>query len=92
MEKEFIPYEQSLTLKELGFYEECFAGYDVDTTELYIGYENDQRTFNIDYHILAPLYSQAFRWFRKKYELFHCIEPHFSSGFNIYIKNIKNNE
>ncbi len=25
MNKEFVPYEETLTLKELGFDEECFA-------------------------------------------------------------------
>ena len=73
MEKEFVPYEQALALKELGFDEECFAGYDIDTTELYIGYENDQKTFNIEYYILAPLYQQAFRFFREKYNLHYRI-------------------
>ena len=69
MKKEFVPYEQALELKQLGFDEECFAGYDIYTTELYIGYEIDQRTFNIEYYILTPLYQQVFRWFREKYGL-----------------------
>ena len=29
MDKEFIPYEQALALKELGFDEPCFATYNV---------------------------------------------------------------
>ena len=28
MDKEFIPYEQALALKELGFDEPCFRWYD----------------------------------------------------------------
>jgi hypothetical protein len=33
MNKEFIPYEQALSLKELGFDEECFNYYDDDNEE-----------------------------------------------------------
>ena len=73
IEKEFIPYEQALELKKLGFNDECFAGYDIYTKELYIGYENSQRTFNIEYYILAPTFSQAFRWFREKYDLHYIV-------------------
>lgn len=62
MEKEFIPYEQALALKELGFDEPCMAGYDISTNQLFIGYEH-----NHDFYTQAPLYQQAFRWFREKY-------------------------
>lgn len=80
MKKEFVPYEQALELKKLGFNDECFAGYDIYTKELYIGYENSQRTFNIEYYILAPTYSQVFRWFREKYGLFHSITEYNKDG------------
>ena len=77
MKKEFVPYEQALELKKLGFNDECFVGYDIYTKELYIGYENSQRTFNIEYYILAPTYSQVFRWFREKCKLrFSIIDDH----------------
>jgi hypothetical protein len=74
MEKEFIPYEQALALKDLGFDEECLAGYDIDTNELFIGYEYNQQTFNDDFYIKAPLYQQAFRWFSENYKLRGLIE------------------
>jgi hypothetical protein len=64
MEKEFIPYEQALALKELGFDEPCMAGYDISTNQLFIGYEH-----NHDFYTQAPLYQQAFRWFREEYNL-----------------------
>jgi hypothetical protein len=66
MEKEFIPYEQALALKELGFNEECLAGYNKETNELYISYEDGEPTFNQEYYVLAPIYQQAFRWFRDR--------------------------
>jgi hypothetical protein len=71
MEKEFIPYEQSLALKELGFDEQCFSFYDSDG-ELYESEGYYKKGYNVfDEEVIAPLYQQAFRWFREKYELFH---------------------
>jgi hypothetical protein len=57
MEKEFVPYQQALELKELGFDEPCLMYY-TDNGELYKS--------NL-YGISAPLYQQVFRWFREKY-------------------------
>jgi hypothetical protein len=70
MKNEFIPYEQALALKCLGFDEPCLAAYlqagrFLDISE----YVNRG-----DYRILAPLYQQAFRWFREKHGLRHFIE------------------
>lgn len=68
--KEFIPYEQALELKQLGFIEECFAYYDIVdeyTNNFCIGYKKSDNVFS--YEVLAPLYQQAFRWFREKHGL-----------------------
>jgi hypothetical protein len=61
MEKEFIPYEQALALKELGFDEPCFG--------IYYTKDGDIRKLDINEIGDAPLYQQAFRWFRDKYNL-----------------------
>jgi hypothetical protein len=69
MEKEFIPYEQALALKELGFDEQCFSFYDSDG-ELYESEGYYKKGYNVfDEEVIAPLYQQAFRWFREKYGL-----------------------
>jgi hypothetical protein len=64
MNKEFITYEQSLALKELGYDEDCLASYYHANKRLgigeYINYGN--------YTILAPLKQQVLRWFREKYD------------------------
>ena len=76
MEKEFIPYEQALELKELGFDEPCFAVY-IDKTLIMEDdwlYSTNQDTFIESSNFTAPLYQQAFRWFREKYDLFGCID------------------
>lgn len=68
MEKEFIPYEQALALKELGFDEPCLAYWDDDksfelNSEFLKGSQMDDSWLN------TPTFSQAFRWFREKYDL-----------------------
>ena len=61
MEKEFIPYEQALELKELGFDVECLSYWEGESFSHHLAtIEGD------DYIIPAPLYQQAFRWFRDK--------------------------
>jgi hypothetical protein len=52
MNKEFVPYELALELKQLGFDEPCMASKNMN---------NDKGLIQL------PLYQQAFRWFREKY-------------------------
>ena len=67
IEKEFIPYEQSLALKELGFDKPCMRGW----------YKNLEIWYhpNSDIILDNPTFSQAFRWFKEKYKLMLCITP-----------------
>ena len=63
IEKDFVPYEEALALKELGFDKPCLASYyhagkRLDICE-YINHG--------EYTVLAPTFSQAFRWIREKY-------------------------
>jgi hypothetical protein len=69
MNKEFIPYEIALALKELGFDEPCIA--TIDQTEyLHIKGTKKQPRGSMMYDTIdAPLYQQAFRWFRDNYGL-----------------------
>jgi hypothetical protein len=74
MNKEFIPYEESLKLKELGFDEPCFATYrQWDGREPYLHLDTDIEADNFTIECDAPLYQQVFRWFREKYGLYHSI-------------------
>jgi hypothetical protein len=71
MEKEFIPYQQSLDMKKLGFDEPCFAFYFAGGIR-YKEYKNSQNknsAFYNDTVCSIPLYQQAFRFFRKEYNL-----------------------
>jgi len=74
MNKEFIPYEQALELKELGFDEPCLAFYNGKFLES-TSYDFDNDTSkDIGLCIVAPLYQQTFRWFREKYEITYSID------------------
>jgi hypothetical protein len=67
MNKEFVPYELALELKQLGFDEPCLATID-QTDFIHIkGTEYPIRGAMIYDTIDCPTYSQAFRWFRYKY-------------------------
>ena len=68
MTQEFVPYEQALALKELGFDEPCFGYYNIDPY-LETPAFNMVKPFEHEWCLPAPLYQQAFRWFRKKYKL-----------------------
>jgi hypothetical protein len=69
MEKEFVPYEQALALKELGFDEPCMRYYWTDG--MFSKTYNEPFNFSKRHcEVSAPLYQQAFRWFREKYGLF----------------------
>ena len=64
MEKEFIPYDRALKLKALGFNEPCFHLDGLGKVSYAeFGYGATP----------IPLYSQAFRWFREKYDMPHQI-------------------
>jgi hypothetical protein len=84
MNKEFIPYEQALSMEKLGFVERCFGFY---TLEGYY-FPNTTPLNSLTYGCDAPLYQQAFRWFREKYELDGFV---FNSGDSKYSFNISDN-
>jgi len=66
IEQEFVKYEQALQLKQLGFDELCLGYYLAST--LFIS--NDIVYNSTDIPVIkAPLYQQAFRFFREKYNL-----------------------
>jgi hypothetical protein len=85
MEKEFIPYEQALDLKELGFNEPCFGYYySMDNKKVGLELYIDVRNQDV-YYVSAPLYQQAFRWFRNKHKhLKFFIKEGFREGLYEY--------
>ena len=73
MKKEFVPYELSVKLKELGFDEPCFGSY-MELNNPQMGILIIDKCENNNDGVLAPLYQQAFRWFREKYNLICSVQ------------------
>ena len=84
MKKEFIPYEQALALKELGFDNETLKSYDTSVVVLDGKYLLDDwydvKRVNT---VKAPLYQQAFRWFREKYNLDSFVKHLYKSTIKV---------
>jgi hypothetical protein len=88
MNKEFVPFEQALKLKELGFdvfFKDCY--YDKKGELSYLMYH--ENFANIKTHCPAPLYQQAFRWFRDKYLLDSIIQPTYSTKYQYRVIKTK---
>ena len=75
MNKEFVPYELAVKLKQLGFDEPCIATHGY--LNLYINTD--------DGHLKAPLFQQAFIWFRGMGFLIH-FSSHDHNIHDFYIK------
>jgi hypothetical protein len=97
MEKEFIPYELALRMKQLGFDEPCFGIFMKEklcnyVSPLGIANSDSITALTTSYSdlipqaqkdwVVAPLYQQAFRWFREK----HNVYPVFSSPIEGVVK------
>jgi len=68
-QKEFIPYEQALELRQLGFDEPCFGEWQNLKIGKNLVVDEEDKIYDVPVlgaDIKAPTYSQAFRWFRDK--------------------------
>jgi hypothetical protein len=99
MEKEFVPYELALELKELGFDEPCLKYYvkqKLNTDYSHSILKLKQENF-INGECLSPLYQQAFRWFREKYNISYSIDwmsrsLEFYNGYYVHFRGINGNK
>ena len=82
MNKEFLPYEQALALKELGFDEPCFGSYDPFGSKQL----SCSGIYTYGNCIAAPLYQQAFSWFREKYGICSWIDRLYTDDHVLYYR------
>ena len=91
--KDFIPYEQALELKELGFDEPCLGRHyykesypmlNPNSGEIELVFEFGQYVNQTEVTILAPLKQQAFRWFREKHGICSWIQRLYNEYGNPY--------
>jgi hypothetical protein len=70
----FVTQKQAVDLKELGFTETCFAGYEIiENGELFIGNIDGREQFNREFYIPAPTKQQVFKWSWVYFHLSHNI-------------------
>ena len=90
MKKEFVPYEQALSLKELGFDKITFGVYYISDDKHEVVVSNGPYNYGKNtgiykkYNVLTPTFSQAFRWFREKYNLIPDIQYYGNWNFEIF--------
>lgn len=100
MEKEFVPYELAVKLKELGFNEECFCIWNREHSlrfnNLYnpIDRNKSGKLTKNGGKYPAPLWQQAFDWFKEKYAYFTSFDYQHdeNNGFFYCIINIEDEE
>lgn len=87
MEKQFVPYELAVKLKELGFDEECMSFYNlsgrlnlsrIDSFNWIIR-NSDDNIIKLKC-VAAPLWQQAFDWFREYYGFTYIIDDYNIDG------------
>jgi hypothetical protein len=102
MKREFLPYNEALELKAIGFDEPCAMYWRPEMDgSMQMWYHQDERfddaigSQNSDdaewVTCTAPLYQQAFRWFREKYNMVGEINSYYSDkkwSFNYDIVTI----
>jgi hypothetical protein len=93
MEKEFIPFELSLKMKQLGFDKPCMY---------YVDEQNNSFIYNFQTHpdefiewcgvtvISTPLYQQAFRWLFQKLDIEKGVMPLDAESQKLLLKELIN--
>lgn len=88
MKEEFVTYEQALALKELGFNDYCYRGYDKNQMLFYSEQESGHLlNYSVGMNVSAPLKQQVFRWFREKYFYLYKIHKHAPNRFSYSYEN-----
>jgi hypothetical protein len=89
-DKDFIPYQEALELKQLGFDEPCFGSWEVEKTNIPTYTHSVTKFYKNSDHptgkTSAPTYSQCFRFFREKRGLLGTPQ-YFTEGFYCFTIN-----
>jgi len=96
MIKEIVPYEESVALSQIGFVQSCWHAYhdltwpskeDKHKLETFHNLTSYTESYAHQYinPVLAPTFSQAFRWFRDKYDLYCYVEPYKDNQFDYVV-------
>lgn len=79
MEKQFVPYELAVKLKELGFDDLCLARFNGGGFYMLPAYDPLRNSeIKEPWFCTAPLWQQAFDWFRTNHDIIAWINPSYS--------------
>ena len=98
MNKEFIPYQQALDLESIGFdirpdFGNQTSLYDREGRHIFYTNYGVMGSGLDDGYIYAPTFSQAFRWFREKYNMISYTKIYIiRDGIDEYHYEIKTNK
>lgn len=87
--EEFVPYQESLALQELGFHEPCFAKYDFKKSLNPISWNMVWCENTLVDEIYAPTFSQAFKWFRDNFGLSGWVDESFTTNIRKGVVSVK---
>ena len=95
-DKDFVPYNQALELKQLGFDEDCFGYYDTEGLQIKYDVSNPtnknslftEHSITNNPKVSATTFSKAFRFFHEKYDLHNGIYPYYD-GYEFQIKDFR---
>lgn len=95
--KLFLPYPESLELKELGFDEPCFGSWETEYVKVPTYTHSISQFYKNSNHpvgkVTIPTFSQAFKFFREKHSMDQTIITNYSKEARtyrvgiIYVKN-----
>lgn len=90
----FVPYELAVKLKELGFDEDCLTCYckhwkDLEIYLWKINQPDYGNYWDLNSKVEAPLWQQAFDWFREKHNLSYCVAFNGSESYYWWITECK---
>lgn len=84
MNEQFIPFELAVKLKELGFNEYCLAYFKDGDFRIPNPHEPFINSEVKPWIICAPLWQQAFDWFKMMHDIDLCIRPMTMVGYVMY--------
>lgn len=67
-EDDIVSFDQALELCIIGYDEPTFCMYEIENRQLCLCHLDEEGLYMPDKDLHAPTKSQAFRWFRKKYD------------------------
>ena len=82
IQEQYVSFETAKLLKEKGFNELCYLGYNKNGEYFPTGNRRNSEIIQPDFCLLcAPTQQMAMRWLREVHNIYIVVEPHSHNGF-----------